>query len=58
MRKTTSYAQDAFNIVYNALKEAGVPLDELNKKLAQEFPSAAQATKSSVDCSVGRPETG
>ena len=42
-------AQDAFNIVYNALKEAGVPLDELNKKLAQEFPSAAQATKSSVD---------
>ena len=25
-------AQDAFNIVYNALKEAGVPLDELNKK--------------------------
>ena len=45
-------AQDAFNIVYNALKEAGVPLDELNKKLAQEFPSAAQATKSSVDSSI------
>lgn len=45
-------AQDAFNIIYNALKEAGVPLDELNKKLAQEFPSAAQATKSSVDSSI------
>lgn len=45
-------AQDAFNIVYNALKEAGVPLDELNKKLAQEFPSAAQATKSSVASSI------
>ena len=45
-------AQDAFNIVYNALKEAGVPLDELNKKLAQEFPFAAQATKSSVDSSI------
>lgn len=45
-------AQDAFNIVYNALKEAGVPLDELNKKLAQEFPSAAQAAKSSVDSSI------
>ena len=45
-------AQDAFNIVYNALKETGVPLDELNKKLAQEFPSAAQATKSSVDSSI------
>lgn len=45
-------AQDAFNIVYNALKEAGVPLDELNKKLAQEFPSAVQATKSSVDSSI------
>lgn len=45
-------AQDAFNIVYNALKEVGVPLDELNKKLAQEFPSAAQATKSSVDSSI------
>ena len=45
-------AQDAFNIVYNALKEAGVPLDELNKKLAQEFPSAAQATKSSVASNI------
>lgn len=45
-------AQDAFNIVYNALKEAGVPLDELNKKLAQEFPYAAQATKNSVDSSI------
>lgn len=45
-------AQDAFNIVYNALKEAGVPLDDLNKKLAQEFPYAAQATKNSVD-SIG-----
>lgn len=42
----------ASNIVYNALKEVGVPLDELNKKLAQEFPSAAQATKSSVDSSI------
>ena len=27
-------------------------MDELNKKLAQEFPSAAQATKSSVDSSI------
>lgn len=30
-------AQDAFNIVYNALKEAGVPLDELNKNWHRSF---------------------
>ena len=33
-------AQDALNMVYTALKNAGVPLDDLNAALGAEFPAA------------------
>lgn len=41
-------AQGAFDIVYNSLKDAGVPLDEMNKALAEIFPNAVQAAKESA----------
>lgn len=51
-------AQEAFDMVYNSLKDAGVPLDELNKALAERFPSATVAVKTSVDKNiVGAQET-
>ena len=45
-------AQEAFDMVYNSLKDAGVPLDELNKALAEKFPSATVAVKTSVDKNI------
>lgn len=51
-------AQEAFDMVYNSLKDAGVPLDELNKALAERFPNATVAVKNSVDKNiVGAQET-
>lgn len=51
-------AQEAFDMVYNSLKDAGVPLDELNQALAERFPSATVAVKNSVDKNiVGAQET-
>lgn len=38
-------AQEAFDMVYNSLKDAGVPLDELNQALAERFPSATVAVR-------------
>ena len=51
-------AQEAFDMVYNSLKDAGVPLEELNQALAKKFPSATVAVKTSVDKNiVGAQET-
>lgn len=51
-------AQEAFDMVYNSLKDAGVPLDELNQALAERFSSATVAVKTSVDKNiVGAQET-
>lgn len=50
-------AQEAFDIVYNALKDAGVPLDELNTALAETFPEAMIIAKSSTESSMTDIET-
>lgn len=47
-----SNTTDALNAVYTSLKNAGVPLDELNNKLAKDFPNATLATKSAVDKNI------
>ncbi len=47
-----SNTTDALNAVYTSLKNAGVPLDELNGKLAKDFPNATLATKSAVDKNI------
>lgn len=47
-----SNTTDALNAVYTSLKNAGVPLDELNSKLAKDFPNATLATKSAVDKNI------
>ena len=45
-------AQDALNMVYTALKNAGVPLDELNAALGAEFPAATTAVTTAVDTNI------
>lgn len=50
-------AQEAFDIVYNALQDAGVPLDELNTALAETFPEAMIIAKSSTESSMTDIET-
>lgn len=51
-------AQEAFDMVYNSLKDAGVPLDELNQALEKKFPSATVAVRNSVSKNiVGAQET-
>ena len=47
-----SNTTDALDAVYTCLKDAGVPLDELDKKLREDFPNAVQATKTSIDASM------
>lgn len=49
---TISNTKDALDAVYTSLKNAGVPLDELNGKLAKDFPNATLATKSAVDKNI------
>lgn len=45
-------AQDALNMVYTALKNAGVPLDDLNAALGAEFPAATTAVTTAVDTNI------
>lgn len=47
-----SNTTDALNAVYTSLKNAGIPLDELNSKLSKDFPNATIATKSAADKNI------
>lgn len=47
-----SNTTDALKAVYTSLKNAGVPLDELNSKLSKDFPNATIATKSAADKNI------
>ena len=47
-----SNTKDALDAVYTSLKNAGVPLDELDKKLREDFPEATVATKTAVDKNI------
>lgn len=47
-----SNTKDALDAVYTSLKNAGVPLDELDKKLREDFPEATAATKTAVDKNI------
>lgn len=49
---TITNTKDALDAVYTSLKNAGVPLDELNSKLAKDFPNATIATKSAADKNI------
>lgn len=49
---TITNTKDALDAVYTSLKNAGVPLDELNSKLAKDFPNATLATKSAADKNI------
>ena len=53
-----SNTKDALDTVYTSLKNAGVPLDELDKKLREDFPNATVAIKTAVEQNiVGAQET-
>lgn len=45
-------ANEALKIVYNALQNAGVPLDDLNKKLSKDFPNATGAVTTAVENNI------
>ena len=47
-----SNTTDALDAVYTSLKNAGVPLDELDKKLREDFPEATVATKTAVEQNI------
>lgn len=47
-----SNTTDALDAVYTCLKDAGVPLDELDKKLREDFPNATIATKTAVEQNI------
>lgn len=49
---TITNTKDALDAVYTSLKNAGVPLDELNSKLSKDFPNATIATKSAADKNI------
>ncbi len=49
---TITNTKDALDAVYTSLKNAGVPLDELDKKLREDFPNATVATKTAVDKNI------
>lgn len=49
---TITNTKDALDAVYTSLKNAGVPLDELNKKLRKDFPEATVATKTAIDKNI------
>lgn len=49
---TITNTKDALDTVYTSLKNAGVPLDELDKKLREDFPEATVATKTAVDKNI------
>lgn len=47
-----SNTTDALDAVYTCLKDAGVPLDELDKKLSEDFPNATITTKTAVEQNI------
>ncbi len=49
---TITTTKDALDAVYTSLKNAGVPLDELDQKLREDFPGATVATKTAVDKNI------
>ena len=49
---TITSTKDALDAVYTSLKNAGVPLDELNNKLSKDFPDATVATKTAIEKNI------
>ena len=49
---TITSTKDALDAVYTSLKNAGVPLDELNNKLSKDFPDATVTTKTAIEKNI------
>lgn len=50
---TLSDSKDAFNLIYNSLKDMGVPLDEFDEMLKTEFPDAVITMETNAKNSFG-----
>lgn len=51
---TYTNTADALDFVYTAIKNAGGSTDELNKKLAKDFPDAAQTVQKTVSTTISK----
>lgn len=51
--RTYENTKDALDAVYTALKDMGVPLDELDKMLKEQFPEAVTTAETTTKTSMG-----
>ena len=50
---TLSDSKEAFDLIYTSLKDMGVPLDELDKMLKEQFPEAVTTAETTAKTSMG-----
>lgn len=50
---TLSNSKEAFDLIYTSLKDMGVPLDEFDKMLKEQFPEAVTAAETATKTSMG-----
>lgn len=50
---TLSNSKEAFDLIYTSLKDMGVPLDEFDKMLKEQFPEAVTTAETTTKTSMG-----
>lgn len=50
---TLSDSKEAFDLIYTSLKDMGVPLDEFDKMLKEQFPEAVTTAETTTKTSMG-----
>lgn len=50
---TLSNSKEAFDLIYTSLKDMGVPLDEFDKMLKEQFPEAVTTAETATKTSMG-----
>lgn len=50
---TLSDSKEAFDLIYTSLKDMGVPLDEFDKMLKEQFPEAVTTAETTAKTSMG-----
>lgn len=48
-----STAKEGFDLIYNSLKDMGIPLDEFDKMLKEQFPEAVTTAETTTKTSMG-----
>lgn len=52
-QETLSNSKEAFDLIYTSLKDMGVPLDEFDKMLKEQFPEAVTTAETTTKTSMG-----